>query len=471
MAKENVQIVFSANTEQARALFAEIASGQDRIARKTDDTNAKMSATDKALGRVARQWISIEAAVNIATNAIQRHHAEVQKAVDRHRTLEDIANRVATQGGFARGQEGNVGRMVADVARRNRVDVSSAGSAVEQLISSGFNANEALARGGSGDEFLGMLHAINATGRGQDPRSLALAMSKFLTGTGQQLNARSVRGLGQPLFNLFQGTNIQAQHLENLGPVAASLTNRGMSPNEQLAVFSSLVDIMEPSVAATGLSSVTARLATSAQSAEVGRGLKMLGLKPGDVDMVGESFVDVIDRLGRGASSVDPSSAAGAYKLIAGQEHLKTLESLVATSGTSRKRLGMLGASGQYRDAIQRRMSGLGAQEQELAASSHLIMSDEAALARENAILRERLRQFNAERGVPGIVRAIGEMQDDATEFISPSLMNRELKEREQRMKIQLELPNKTRVPGVIKATENLEGMLKSAAGAGGGLN
>lgn len=454
MAKETVQIVFSADTQQARALFQELATGQNKLGQETEKTNSRLSASDKALNSLVGRWFSVAAAVNVATQAITRHNAEIDKAAGRHRELEDIAIRVATQGGFARGEEGRVGQMVADLARRNRVGVGQAGTAVEQLISSGFKAQEVLAEGGSGDAFVRMLHAINASGRDQDPRSLALAVSKFLTGTGQQLNAQSVQGLATPLFNLFQGTNIQAQHLENLGPVAASLRNRGMSPNEQLAVFSSLVDIMEPSVAATGMSSLTARLAASGQSKEVMRGLGQLGLKPGDVDMAGESFLDVLDRIRGGAGKLNPAQQAGAFRLIAGQEHLKTLENLVLTADTSRTRLGLLGATGQYSDAVARRLEGLGAAEREVEARGYSTMTEEGALRRENELFRERLRQRAAERGVPGLARSIQDMQDDVTQFFSPSLMNRVLRDRA--VKIQLELPNGTRVRGDVKATDGL---------------
>lgn len=469
MAKEQVQIVFSANTEQARAIYDAIAKGQRKVGEETDKVNSKFGKTDGALAGMLSRWVSIGAAIGVATQALNRYHAEVEKAADKSRTLEDIAIRVSTQGGFARGEEGRVGQMVADLARRNRFDVPQAGAAVEQLISSGFNAREVLAEGGSGDEFVRMLHAINASGRDQNPRDLALAISKFLTGTGQPLNAQSVRGLGVPLFNLFQGTNIQAQHLQNLGPVAASLKNRGMSPNEQLAVFSSLVDIMEPSVAATGLSALSSRLASSAQSAEVKRGLGMLGLGPTDVDMVGESFIDVMDRIKGGSAGLNPAQQAGAFKLIAGQEHLKTLENLVLTSGTSRQRLGMLGATGQYGDAIARRLSGLGAAERDVEARGFTATADVGDLARENKVLKDWIAAESFERGDPGFGIALSGLISEGVGMFSQSALNRKLRSHVESLggdpgrilnapiKVQIDMPNKTSVPGTIKATEHIQ--------------
>lgn len=362
MAKEQVQIVFSADANQARQLFAEMSSGMNRIGQQTEKSTKQVDMIGISFAKMAAAGAT---AWRTLTVAIERHNEELRKAADNSRTYEEVITRILNQAGLGGGDRGRISAATNAVALRNRLGREQTGAAITQLISSGFDPGEVMAEGGSADVFIRMMHAMNASGIEQDPRDLALAASKFLRGTGQPLDARGLQGLSAPLFNLFRNTNLQAAHLQNLGPVSASLTQRGISPQEQLATFSMLVDLMEPSVAATGFSSLSARLASSGTNREVQRGLAMLGLKPGDVDMVGESFGDVIGRIRSGAGGISPDQQAGAFRLIAGQEHLKVLENLTANLDTIRQRQQGLGGTAGLNRAVATRMESMAAQETE----------------------------------------------------------------------------------------------------------
>lgn len=480
MAKENVEIVFSANTEQARALFSEMRKGLDGVSQTAMKSSQSVDGLEGSLGRLVSRYSLLAGGITLATQAIARHNEELRKSADSSRHLEEIVNRIANQAGLPRGTELGVKKRVFEMARATGTSNQQAGAAIEQLVSSGFDFRETSAAGGSGEVFLQMIGALNQSGRGQDPRMLAESVSKFFQGTGQAKNAESMKRFAPQLFNLFMGTNIQAQHMGDLGPVAASLTARGISPTDQLATMSMLADIMPASVGATGFSSIAGRVGSAGSQPEVQRGLKMMGLQAGDVDMVGESFLDVIGRIRGGVAGMPAEQRASAMRLVAGQEQLKVLESLTANLDEVQRRRGMMGGTQAYETAVRRNLGSIGAMESATTAMEEYYGSETYGRdARLNEVLKRRAylraRVQGYKTGTPILTEGAGYV-GEAIEKVAPGQFLREFESQGGTAKditgeIKVILPNKTRVPGVIKATENLEGMLKSAAGAGGGLN
>lgn len=167
-------------------------------------------------------------------------------------------------------------------------------SVAKQLVSSGFSPDEAT--GESMRKLIDGLRAMNVAGKQQvDFGELAQATSMYLSAQDLGKNGKSVGELMRRVQALVKFTNLQIPDFAEFARESSSL--KGVLPvGEQLGAFSVLRDVMDGPEAAVGMRNVVSRLQTAAAYPEKTEALHRIGLKPEDVDMVGEDFVTAMRR-------------------------------------------------------------------------------------------------------------------------------------------------------------------------------
>lgn len=168
----------------------------------------------------------------------------------------------------------------------------------KQLVSSGFRQKD-IKSGDALQTVLDLQAATNQFGRDiGDPKEAVKSVAQFLKAQGfDRPTASQIRATGGRLTTLFEGSDIQFPDLSDLAGEASVLRERNVSQIEQLAAFSTLRDVKDSPEAATGLRQVVSRMATFANAPAKVNALRDIGLKPKDVDLVGEEFVPALKRL------------------------------------------------------------------------------------------------------------------------------------------------------------------------------
>lgn len=446
---EDIKISVIADSEQAKQMFDQINRKLDAMGDSAEKAGKR---AETGTGRMIAGYMSAQVAIGAATELLRQHNAETERAIKNSRDLENNLNRLSVQGSLSRSKDPATTKQIAGIAQRNAVGVDQAATAAEQLISAGFSTQDALT-GGATDAFLQGLNSMNAAGRDTDPKQMAMAMVRFLKGTGQSLSKENIAGLNVPLFNLFKNTDVQAGDLEFLGSKASPLTQLGrMSPNEILAAFSVVRDVKGPAEASTSLGSLVSRLAGASSNQEAVEAISRMGMKPGEIDFVGENFATVMKRIRGGVNRLPESDRAGVLRKLGSQENLDTLTTLLANVETYEARGKGLDDMTSYRMAIGRHTQGLGAEERRTEARRAVIDQGPGAAGRKADLFIERGLAEMDEQGAPYIVSRGMAMFYRALKFIDPALLENAYEEtKPPETKVEIIDPGGNKMPGSMR--------------------
>lgn len=215
-----------------------------------------------------------------------------------------------------RGLEGaqNKNRIL-NAAEVNAFSADEATSVATQLVSSGFSAQEAT--GGSLDIMLKTIAASNL--QGGDVTTLTESVTQFLNSQGKELNAANLTETLVGAQRLFEGTNLQLKDLSQLAGKGVGFQGRASS-QEVLAAFDVGRQVMGADTASTGLKIFGERVMGAGEDDTRKDLLKRMKLKPEDVDMVGESFQQVLERMKTGIESLPETQRAGVLQKFFGGE-------------------------------------------------------------------------------------------------------------------------------------------------------
>jgi hypothetical protein len=219
----------------------------------------------------------------------------------------------AGQSGLRGNALGVAEKRIRMVGQEVGLDIENTANAATQLVSSGFSAQEA-----SGESLRQMLRGFvgsNLAGRQVEMRDLAQSTANFLSAQGLEKNAKNTEDLMSRVQSLYKTTNLQFQDFSEFARESASMKGI-VSISEQLASLATLRDVMSADEASTGMRNLVGRLRTAGGTPEKMEGLKMLGLRKDEVDMVGEDFMTAITRLKDGINRTAPELRPIALKKI-----------------------------------------------------------------------------------------------------------------------------------------------------------
>lgn len=416
---DTVVIKFSADSEQARRLFETIDKGSNKAAESVKKSANELGVMEKGFGSLATKALGYVGVLGTLTRALNDYNTSSQKSAELSKENEDILARILTQSGRTGAQGAGTLKQVGDLAIRNGVKLRESGDASTALVSAGFEADDVLKSGGAGDVLLQLSQGLSARGRGENPADLATAMVRMLKGTGQELTAENLAGLAVPMFNLKKNTDVNQGDFMGLAGAAGPLTQLAkMKPNEILSAFSVLRDVMDPSTAATSLSSMSVRLGAGSSNNEVVEGLASMGLKPEDVDFVGEDFGQVMERLHGGLMSMPESQRAGAAWKVARQENIASLVRLGSNVPEYRKRASELNDPTSYKDSVGRELGSLRTAETREEVRDQLQRDADGQFRRKRDLGLARSARERREYRGEGIATSIGNAWDEARAFI-----------------------------------------------------
>lgn len=250
----------------------------------------------------------------------------IREAEDIGRKYDEVSRKFQVQSGLAGGKLQEANQQIARIGAGRGFQPEVAAKIATQLVSSGATPEQA--SGPLLNEFLKQLNAGNAAGRDVNPQELAKAAVSFLNSQDLAVDANNLARVGRPTQRLFRAKNIQVADLAELSKEAASLKG-ALTIDEQLATFAELTQTQPAAKAAVGLRNFVGRLQTAgAQEGKV-KALERLGLRPEDVDFVGENQGQILKRLSTGLEKIPEGQRKAALSKIFGEEGTAIASTLI----------------------------------------------------------------------------------------------------------------------------------------------
>lgn len=321
------------NKIRATSRISRQASDQSRAALDSQSVGAKLSESSLVsliarMGTFAAAAKAMQTAIGGAMDKNREWSRSTDEVVKKH---DEGRLKMQIQGGFSdRAVKSIEGRMRKALSDTPSTDMAGAYDIMTQIASSGFKKDD-ITSGKALRTILDLNAATTMFGRDvASPKDSALAISQFLKGTGTaEPSAEMIRNLGGQITQLFNKSDLQFPHLKELAGEAASLTGMGVSPQQQLAAFATLVDVKPAPEAATGLRQLVTDLATAGASKDKVKALQAVGLKPQDVDLVGEDLPQALQRLQGGLATKDRATQNQIMVRLFGERTLSSAQTLM----------------------------------------------------------------------------------------------------------------------------------------------
>lgn len=370
------------------------------------------------LGSVAASYVSIRGGVEWWLNANRELLNQANEVGNR---FDEQFRKIRVQGGLGALEGEAAKQSILGVALKNAVDDKSAATASQQLVSSGFSVEE-----GTGSALDVMLKSLNAGNlRAENPQQLTQAFGQFLAAQGLEKNTANLRRVAVGTQRLFEGTDLQVSDLTQLAGKSQAVAGR-MAPEEVLATFNSLRQKTDADKASTAFKIFADRLMGASEDKERISTLRQLKLKPADVDLIGESITEVLERIAGGLAQIKPERRSGVLQKLFGAEASSPIEGLIRDRADLPKYIKLQeGGEEAFESAAATGSSGRAAAKRRLDTLKQIKLSerdDEGDLA-ETALEDELLGRgysalgIDASKIVQQSLRYAGKSQETSTRF------------------------------------------------------
>jgi hypothetical protein len=309
MAGSTAEINWTSNDAQVLRTFQKVERGFDEIARRMDrvekaSNRAAQSAAggwDKVIGSLrstAAALIgggSVLTAINMVSEANRKALEDAQNAAKEY---DRLFRGFRIQAGLGAIEAEQAKNKIIAIGKANAVKEDVATAAAKELVGSGFAVDQAT--GPALQAFLKVRSAMDQqNGGAAEAGQLAGAMASYLFSQGLDKNAGNVERVGRDFFALYAKGKLQFPDFGEISKEGATFAGK-LNPEEQFSAYSVLRDAnLAGPEAATGLRNIVLRLSTAGAPNDRTRtdALQRLGLKPGDVDLVGESFGEAMTKI------------------------------------------------------------------------------------------------------------------------------------------------------------------------------
>src|SRR3990167_6028645 len=281
----------------------------------------------------------------------------IEKADKVAEDYDTLSRSLQTQAGFKNKEMPEVQARLARTAMIAAADKTFTYGAAEQLVSSGFSGQEAT--GGSLTELLKGVNAMLApAGKKEDPVMLAESVAGYMNSQGIAKDAAGMKSIMSAVQVLYKSTNLKLADFSQFAGEAPALKGKMEMP-EQLAMLSLLKDIASTAEESSSvMRNIAIRSETTASSEEKVAALASLGMKPSDIDMDGESFKEVLDRLAKGTEGKSSPVVTNALKKIFEERAVPGIKHLIDNRAELERRTKLAGDDSAYEADAERQSSG-----------------------------------------------------------------------------------------------------------------
>ena len=313
MVQEKSKVVFSAEDSDLQEAWRRQFAALNRLNRLLEQAAKRSNKTSQdaitGLRNWAVQFVALDRVAGLALATLRKLIGAAQELREqgnqRELTIGERQLRLATQLELKGDRRKEVETFVAQTAIDFGIGETQTLDALQQLISSGANIDDAVEGG-----LLRSLLTFQAVtpgvgGEPQDPAKISRSFAQFLKGNDLTFNKENFDRVAPAFVSQFLGRDVQVAELGDLAKIAAGLKQQGISEEDQIALFS-VLDVLPAEQRAVGLRNVIGRINTAAIRPNKVKALESIGLTPDDIT-IGENrgVVDSLLRLGGALDTVN----------------------------------------------------------------------------------------------------------------------------------------------------------------------
>lgn len=340
-----------AREERERINAAKAAAREKkRIEREHARQDARMQQWAGSAMSVFAGYVSIS---TILSTIISQSEKIIEQADEWGNKQDKLSRAFAVQAGLtALGGKQAQANINAEALRAG-VPIEQASKAAKQLVSSGFNAEEA-----QGSALRELLNAQAAAGDQEgDGEKFALAISQLMSAANLDKTGENIKQVGQSMYALKKSGNLEVSDMEFIAPKIQGFIAQGSSWQEALATFTAMKDSDNRENAATGSKIMWQRL-MGANGRKIGKHLKAIGLDPEEVDYIGESQLEVVDRINKAINALPIEKRQPAIQNIFGTDKAASIQGFLAHAERYKQLMEEQKNVAGYEGAIQTMQSG-----------------------------------------------------------------------------------------------------------------
>lgn len=299
-AKYNRQLAMLNTLRQKNKLTEEQYAAAVKKTKAEAISTTGVGGLDKIAGRltsIAAGYVSIQAGAQMWINSNRELLEQANQLGEKYDTM---ARKFRVQAGLNAVQGKDAQEKILDQAEIGGNTAEEASQVANAMASTGFEADQIT--GGGVREMLRIFNAQTVAGKGEDLSKMTEAMSRYLESQNLPKTAENARMIGEKIQGL-KATPLKITDLEAFASEAAGLRGK-MTIDEQFASFGQLIGIEEGGMSATDLRNIAGRLSTSGGDKSKKKALQRIGVKPTEVDLVGETFDQAVERINAGLQKI-----------------------------------------------------------------------------------------------------------------------------------------------------------------------
>ena len=182
-------------------------------------------------------------------------------------------------------------------------------------------------------EFLKFSAAMDQLRPDVDQRSIVKSLGAIITAfKGDKQSAKDVRRFAVMIQRLFKNTPVQSEDIERFAKTRPRFPTWAKSPRKiALAILSGVLEVTGKGEATTQMRNLVVTLAGAKASKKKRNALAALGIKPEEVDFVGEDIFQVLHRLKSGVESTGRAASNTALEQLFGSKRILAALNLTET--------------------------------------------------------------------------------------------------------------------------------------------
>lgn len=215
----------------------------------------------------------------------------ISAGADQAIVLDQMARRFQIQANLVDDERAKQSQQIIEQSSVAGVRAEVGFAAATQLAGSGFN--DAVEKG----TLQTVLETIQASSFQGSPEQLVSAFSEALNAYGLEKNNQNLKELAVAAQSLFKQTDFQLTELTDFAKNAAVFRGANIAPQESLAAFTALREVLPAAESSTALRNFISKLQAGDVTKEMKDNFERLGVKADEADFVGEGLVDVLKTL------------------------------------------------------------------------------------------------------------------------------------------------------------------------------
>lgn len=396
----------------------------DELVRKSKEADRAAQAAADRTAQAGMSMVAgittVSAAWGMATKAIHTYMEANRKSTEEAdaaaRTLDEQRRRSGLLMKLRGDEAVAANQQIEQQAINNAVNPKIAHQIAQQMAGSGFESKEIT--GGALDAFMKLRAATGEDPNSPESAAQLQALSRYFESQGIKKTGANVTQFGSKIQALMGPTDLSFENMGDLAKVASGFKGV-LSPEEQLATFSNLVGIMPGAEAGTKMADIVKNLRVAGSKKDATEQLGKIGLKPEDVDFVGENLGEVLGRMQGGLDKIPEKDRATVLAKVVEGANIATIEHMMTNRDKIYGLIPQMNNAEGFQADVALMQGGRGAAERRQAGEQ---LALDAARADNGTLIGEELSIARKRRGDMAVMRGLrGQAFDTARDLGLPA--------------------------------------------------